>query len=325
MKRSTFITWDQLKVGAVIVTALAILTVAIVKLGQAANLFAERYELVTFLQNANGLRVGGQVAVAGQLAGSVKAIDFLPVDGDTLRNLKVTVEIDRRIREQVRGDSKARLKNLGLLGDKYIDISPGTPRYGTLAAGDTLPMGPSLDYEAIVGQASGAVGDMVQLTADLKSITGGIVRGEGALGQLVTDRRLYDELTGTLTRTNQLLGRLQNPNGTVGRLIEDPALYHNLTRMITSVDSLVVQLNSPNGTAGRLLRDSTLYAQLSGVAQGADSLVKGLNSGRGAAGKLLTDQALYDQLSKAITDLNAILADVRRDPRKYTKGMIKVF
>jgi phospholipid/cholesterol/gamma-HCH transport system substrate-binding protein len=325
MKRSTFITWDQLKVGAVIVAALAILTVAIVKLGQAANLFAERYELVTFLQNANGLRVGGQVAVAGQLAGSVKAIDFLPVDGDTLRNLKVTVEIDQRIREQVRGDSKARLKNLGLLGDKYIDISPGTPRYGTLAAGDTLPMGASLDYEAIVGQASGAVGDMVQLTADLKSITGGIVRGEGALGQLVTDRRLYDELTGTLTRTNQLLGRLQNPNGTVGRLIEDPALYHNLTRMITSVDSLVVQLNSPNGTAGRLLRDSTLYAQLSGVAQGADSLVKGLNSGRGAAGKLLTDQALYDQLNKAITDLNAILADVRRDPRKYTKGMIKVF
>ena len=136
--------------------------------------------------------------VAGQLAGSVKAIDFLPVDGDTLRNLKVTVEIDQRIREQVRGDSKARLKNLGLLGDKYIDISPGTPRYGTLAAGDTLPMGPSLDYEAIVGQASGAVGDMVQLTADLKTITGGIVRGEGALGQLVTDRRLYDELTGTL-------------------------------------------------------------------------------------------------------------------------------
>jgi phospholipid/cholesterol/gamma-HCH transport system substrate-binding protein len=325
MKRSTFITWDQLKVGAVILVALAILTVAIAKLGQAANLFSERYELVTFLPNANGLRVGGQVAVAGQLAGSVKSIEFLPVDGDTLRNLKVTVEIDETIREQVRADSKARLKNLGLLGDKYLDISPGTPRYGTLADGDTLPLGPSLDYEAIIGQASGAVGDMVQLTADLKTITGGIVRGEGALGQLVTDRRLYDELTGTLTRTNQLLGRLQNPNGTVGRLIEDPALYHNLTRMIGSVDSLVVALNSPNGTAGRLLRDSTLYTQLTGVAQGADSLVKGLNAGRGMAGKLLTDQALYDQLNKAITDLNAILADVRRDPRKYTKGMIKVF
>src|SRR5919112_956270 len=157
MKRSTFITWDQLKVGAVILAALGILTVAVVKLGQAANLFAERYELVAFVPNANGLRVGGQVAVAGQLAGSVKAIDFLPVDGDTLRNLKVTVEIDERIREQVRADSKARLKNLGLLGDKYIDISPGTPRFQTLAAGDTLPMGASLDYEAIVGQASGAV------------------------------------------------------------------------------------------------------------------------------------------------------------------------
>jgi len=61
------------------------------------------------------------------------------------------------------------------------------------------------------------------------------------------------------------------------------------------------------------------------VASGADSLMKHLNSGQGTAGKLLTDQQLYDQLNKAVTDLNAILADVRRDPRKYTKGLIRVF
>jgi hypothetical protein len=39
----------------------------------------------------------------------------------------------------------------------------------------------------------------------------------------------------------------------------------------------------------------------------------------------LSDQQLYEQLTKTITDLNAILADVRQNPRKYTKGMIKVF
>ena len=50
-----------------------------------------------------------------------------------------------------------------------------------------------------------------------------------------------------------------------------------------------------------------------------------LTSGQGTASKLLTDQQLYDQLNKMVTDLNAILADVRRDPKRYTKGMIKVF
>ncbi|HEX2780646.1 MAG TPA: hypothetical protein VHM30_14170 [Gemmatimonadaceae bacterium] len=53
--------------------------------------------------------------------------------------------------------------------------------------------------------------------------------------------------------------------------------------------------------------------------------MKMLTSGKGTAGKMLADQQLYDQLNKTLTDLNAILADVRKDPKKYTRGMIKVF
>jgi ABC-type transporter Mla subunit MlaD len=56
MKRSTFITWDQLKVGLLIVFAFVVLGVAAVKLGQAANQFAERYELVALVPNTSGLR-----------------------------------------------------------------------------------------------------------------------------------------------------------------------------------------------------------------------------------------------------------------------------
>jgi phospholipid/cholesterol/gamma-HCH transport system substrate-binding protein len=325
MKRSTFITWDQLKVGLVILISLGVLTVAIVRLGDAAHLFTTRYTLVAILPNASGLRVGGGVQVAGQLSGTIKAIDFLPVDNDTTRNLRLTMEIDDAVQPHVRADSRARLRTLGLLGDKVVDITPGTSRYNALREGDTLQLAQSLDYDAVLQQASGAVGDLVQLTSDLKTITGGVVRGEGTLGQIVTDRSLYDELTGTLQRTNALLGRVQNPNGTVGRLLDDPQLYTNLTRLIGSVDSLVVALNSPNGTTGRLLRDTTIYNSLASAAAGGDSLVRQLRQGNGLANKLLTDQQLYDQLVKAVTDLNAILADVRRDPRRYTKGLIKVF
>ena len=325
MKRSTFITWDQLKVGLIIVVGLAVLTIAIFRLGQAANLFTKRYTLVAFLPSASGLRVGGSVTVAGQLAGTVKSIDFLPPDADTTRNLRVLVEIDQNLSDQVREDSEGKLRTLGLLGDKMFDISPGTPKFSKLTEGDTIPMGVSLDYEMVIAQASGAVGDMVQLTHDLKEISGGIVRGEGTMGQLITNRSLYDELTGTLTRTNLLMARLQNPNGSVGKMLDDPALYQNLTAMVTSVDTLVRQLNNKNGTIGRMLSDDTLYTKLVGVASGADSLVKLMTRGDGFAAKLLADQKLYDNLNKAVTDLNEILADVRRNPKKYTKGMIKVF
>ena len=325
MKRATFITWEQLKVGGMILAALAILTIAVFKLGEAANLFSKRYRLVVLLPSENGLRVGGSVTVAGQLAGTVSSIDFLPPDADTTRNLRVVVEVDQALQQQVREDSRARLRTLGLLGDKIVDITPGTPRYAVLPANDTLQVEPALDYEAVLVQASGAVDDMLQLTRDLKGITGGLARGEGTMGQLLTNRSLYDELNGTLARTNALVSRLQRPNGSLGKLLDDPALYQNLTAMISSVDSLVRQLHAENGTFGKLLRDDSLYTHLVGITSGADSLVRQLTRGNGFAAKLLSDQQLYEQLTKTITDLNAILADVRQNPRKYTKGMIKVF
>ena len=325
MKRSPTITWDQLRVGLVIVVALAVIGIAIYKLGQAANLFAKRYELIAYLPDANGLRTGGAVMVAGQLAGTVKSIDFLKVDNDTTRNLKLVLQIDETVKEQIRRDSKGKLRSMGLLGDKVFDIHPGTPRARVLEPGDTVTVEQSLDYEAVIAQASGAVTDMVALTRDLRSITGGIVRGQGTIGQLVTNRALYDNLNGTLARANGLLAQFQNPNGTVGRMLNDPTLYNRLTAVVTSTDSLVMSLNSSKGTVGLLLRDSTLYRNMVGITQGADSLMRSLTNGQGTASKLLTDQTLYDQLNKLVTDLSAILADVRRDPSRYTKGMVKVF
>ena len=325
MKRSPTITWDQLRVGLVILIALGIIGVAVYKLGQAANLFAKRYELIAYLPDANGLRPGGAVMVAGQLAGTVKSIEFLPVDQDTTRNLRLTLQIDAGLQEQIRRDSKGKLRSMGLLGDKAFDITPGTPRARVLQAGDTVTVVQSLDYEAVIAQASSAVTDMVALTKDMRAITSGIVRGQGTIGQLVTNKALYDNLNGTLARANTMLAQFQNPNGTVGRLLNDPTLYTRLTGVIASTDSLVTTLNSNKGTAGLMLRDTTLYRNMVGITRGADSLMRSLTNGQGTASKLLTDQTLYDQLNKLVTDLSAVLADVRRDPSRYTKGMIKVF
>ena len=325
MRRSPSITWDQLRVGLVIAVAVLVVGIAIYKLGQAANLFSKRYELIAFLPDANGLREGGSVMVAGQLAGTVQKIEFLPVDADTTRNLRLTLAVDAGVREQIRRDSRGKLRTLGLLGDKVFDITPGTPRFRPLQEGDTVTVVPALDYEAVIAQASGAVNDLVALTKDMRVITGGLVKGEGTVGQLLTNRELYDQLNGTLSRANTMLARLQNPNGSVGRMLDDPTLYDRLVDVIGSTDSLVIALNSSRGSAGLLLRDTTLYHNLVGITTGADSLMRALTSGQGTASRLLTDQTLYDQLNKLVSDLSAILADVRRDPSRYTKGMVKIF
>jgi phospholipid/cholesterol/gamma-HCH transport system substrate-binding protein len=324
MKRSSFISWDQLKVGVLIVVAIVILAFAAVRLGQAGNLFGKRFQLVSFVANASGLRIGGPVSVAGQLAGTIKDIQFLPPDQDTTRNLKLLLEIDRKLNDQVRADSRAKIKTMGLLGDKVFDISVGTPRYRTLHEGDTLVIAPSIDYEAVVQQASGAINEVVGLTRDLKKVTGGITRGEGTLGQLVTNRQLYDQLNGTLARTSALMSRLENPRGTIGRLLEDPQLYYSLNRTVASADTIIRQITAGNGSIGKLMRDDTLYVHLVSVVSRADSLVGAMASGKGTMQKLFTDQQLYDMLLKTVTELNNVLVDVRRDPQRYTKQMIQV-
>ena len=329
MKRSTVITWDQLKVGAVILIALVIMGVAILKLGQSAHLFSSRYTLVSFVPNTAGLRVGGQVTVAGQLAGAVKAIEFLPVDADTTKNLRVTIEVDRDVQAQVRRDSQAKLKTLGLLGDKVFDITPGTPRFAVLDEGDTLRLGEALDYEAVLVQASGALDQVVSLTGSLQKVADGVVQGEGTVGQLLTNRDLFDNLNSTLATTNALMARLQNPRGTIGQLVNDPALYNNLNRVLASTDTLVAQLetgiSSGSGNFGKLLKDDQLYTRLLSAVTGVDTLVTTMSKGNGTMKRLFTDEQLYNELLKSVTSLNEVLTDVRRDPRRYTRGLIKVF
>lgn len=325
MKRATFITWEQLRVGVVILIALTILTLAVYRLGQAANLFTARYPLVAFLQSGSGIRVGGSVSVAGQIVGTIREIEFLPPDADTLRNLRVVMEIDERMQEQIRANSTAQVRTLGLLGDKIIDISPGTPRFQVLAAGDTITVNPSLDYEEVLTQAAGAVDDLVRLTEGLNQLTTSVIEGEGTLGQLVTNPRLYNELTSTLAQADAFLLRLTSAQGTFGRMLEDPQLYDQLTTTLAQLDTVLVRVTSQEGSLGRMIADDSLYVSLVGITAGADSLVGLMTSGNGFAAQLLRDQQLYDQLNKLVTDLSAVVADMRRDPRRYFRGLFDVF
>ena len=181
--------------------------------------------------------------------------------------------MDRALTDQIRKDSRAKIKAMGLLGDKIFDISPGTPRYPVLKQGDTIIVAASVDYEAVVLQASAAINEVVGLTHDLKAITGGITRGERTLGQLVTNRMLYDQLNVTLSRTTSLMARLENPRGTIGRLLDDPALYYSLNRMIASADTVIGAISSSEDGASAAGRHA-LCSSRERRRQG-DSLVMG--------------------------------------------------
>ena len=102
--------------------------------------------------------------------------------------------------------------------------------------------------------------------------------------------------------------------------------YHNLvpTPSRRSIRWSTQRCSTGNGTAAKLLRDDSLYTNLVHVTSQTDSLVTTMAHGDGTASKLFADKQLYDQLVQAVAHLNAILADIQRNPKRYTKGAVWV-
>jgi phospholipid/cholesterol/gamma-HCH transport system substrate-binding protein len=328
--------WRQLRVVLLIAISIVLLAYGVYQVGKVFDVFASRYELVTTVPTALGLREGAPVTLAGQRIGQVKRIEFIPVDRKTSGdNLRITLAIAHEVRDQIRRDSRAFLRTQGLLGDKFVDIEPGTAGNAVLIAGDTLRAGKSLDIEEFMTQASAALDEATAVVEALRSVTTGLANGEGTIGQLLTDEQLYGRMVSTTGQLEGVLRQINSSNGTLGHLIRDPALYQRLTSTVSRVDSLGAAILYGDGSMARLIRSDSLYRSLAGTAFRADSAMGGvagivsrLERGEGSIQKLMNDPALYDQFLKSVIDLQSLIEAIRTDPEKFKPKIdvhVKVF
>lgn len=319
MRRSSPITWEEVRVGALILAALALLATGVFLVGEVGHVFGDRYRLVTFMRSGAGLVPGSAVQLAGQNVGQVERIEWIAPEERSEREAAVAVwmGVNREVREQIRTDSKAVLRTQGLLGDRVVDIEPGSTDARVLSSGDTLPAADPLDYQQILEQASGAVSGLSRLTRRLEEITRRALAGEGSLGRLITDETLYRRLTSLSGSMSRVLDRAAGGEGSLGKLLADDRLYERMVAVTASLDTVMGGVASGRGTLGKLAVSDSLYRQARSAAGRADSLLRRLEEGEGSAGRLLTEDELYEQLLKALTDVNTLLADLRDRPDRY--------
>lgn len=319
MRRSAPITWDQVRVGIVLIVALTILAAGIFFVGEMGAVFGDRYRLVTLMNSAAGLVQGAVVQVAGQPVGQVDEIEFIEPDRrpETGEAVAIWMAVDRKVQNLIRTDSKARVRTQGLLGDRLIDISPGSAENPVLQPGDTLPAAEALNYQELLDRASDAVTGLTTLVRNLSDITEGLLAGEGTMGQLVVDEALYRRLVSLSGSLDRFLTGAVGGEGFLGRALRDDELYDRLVSAVASLDSLTERVVAGEGTMGRLVRSDSLYVALTEMAVRSDSLLRSLQEGRGSLGSLIVDDRLYEELLKTVADLNATLEDLRQQPRKY--------
>jgi phospholipid/cholesterol/gamma-HCH transport system substrate-binding protein len=346
MPRTRSLAWSELKIGVLTIFAIVILAITIFMLTGGKGFFWERYSLKTRFPNVAGLKPGSPVRVAGKEVGTVTEIDFAG------EQIDVTFQLNREIRDRVTTSSVATLGSVSLLGEGAVDITPSTsgtpvPEWGYVKPGRTpaqiaditeqASQGMAMVNKLVAGlsQGQGTVGKLLtddrlymqlQNFADAANDMARSVRqGRGTVGKLLNDPRTANALEASMKNVEDVTRRLSAGEGSLGKLLKDEAFSESLTGATGNMRTLTDRINRGEGTLGKLVTDDSVFKRLDSVTNRLDELVNRLNQGEGTAGQLLKDKQLYENMNKTVAEMQSLLADIRRDPKKYLNVKVSIF
>jgi len=337
-KTQRYLGLSSLRVGIFVFLTLLALGFLIINSSGDFNPFEKKMRLRARFVNADGLRPGAEVQLAGIVIGRVEDVRFLPPDDAEPAKVEaimsVSSEIDgRSITERIRTDSTAQLIATSILAnDKMINITPGTLKGAPVSENHVLDSTTAISINQLTETGNDLLSQINKLSIPVNEILNKANRGEGTLGRIINDESLYRNLDQTLSETKITMMKLQNTidninsgKGSAGKLINDPTLYENLNRTVAQLEAISADLKQGRGTAGKLLYDDALYNEtneaikeirtsarkLNNVAENLDKILQDLNQGKGTAGKLLKDEALYNEFKDSIAKINLLLSDIQ--------------
>ena len=325
----------SIRVGLLVSISLFILMLFLFFIGSEQKIFARKNEYEVRLENVTGLSQGNPVRMSGVTIGTIRDIK-LPQDPKQ-KQVEILLMIDRNYAERIRGDSRARLKKLGLLtGDSYIDVTAGTPRFQALEPGSIIPAQRGTDVEALITSGEDLVENLVQISFSLKNILQRVDRGEGLLGEITTSpetkQRLTDTLLTTLNKTNAALAHMESGKGVVGKLLYDDKYAEELTASISgaakSMQVLTAKIQtsfeSGDGMVPALLNDPEgkrrvyeLIENLRTSSANLSAFTTSLQTGQGLVPRLINDKAYGDQ---ALGEFTALVRQLNEVVTKINTG-----
>ncbi|MBP1610083.1 MAG: ABC-type transport system involved in resistance to organic solvent, periplasmic component [Acidobacteria bacterium] len=281
-----------------------------------------------------------------------------------VRIVEVQLEIRPEYLNRISRDSEVSIDSRGLIGDSFINISPGTYSELPQKRGDYYLI-ESLDrpgFREIMTGANDVVANFGVLSEQFKNIVmklnpdkiGSGVQGtlqdvqstvkqanqtfsratvlidelhsgKGTIGRLTSDPELYLRLTESLEKFNQIADNIQNGQGTLGKLVNDPALFNSANETLKKAELVMDRIEKGEGTLGKLSKDAELYEKSKTALERFASLAERIENGEGTMGKLLKDPGLYNNLEQSSAEISKLLYDLRQDPKKYLTIRFRIF
>jgi phospholipid/cholesterol/gamma-HCH transport system substrate-binding protein len=340
--------WAKLKVGIVITIALAVVFLAVMFAGNIEKIFTPEVTIYAFVDDVKGLREGSPVWFSGVEIGSVRSIDFT-----IQQKVKVEISISSGVLAYLKKDSKANILTLGLLGDKYVEITPGSKESATLKAGDVISGKTQIEIQDVVQTSQASIAKISDFISMLQEILLKIENGKGSVSKFLRDPSVYDNLKEATEELSTLIKKIEGSKGTIGRLlnedsiyfdlsssvediklfaktlkesegtlnklINDPSLYDRFQKASESLDAFTQRIASSEGTVSKLIEDDSLYENINSASEKLDRLLERIDKGGGLVGSLVKDEELSDEFKTTLRDLNALVKDIKENPGKYFK------
>ena len=352
------IQWSQLKVGALVMTAMAVLIGLIFLMsGSTGGLFARKLALRSYFENAAGLKDGAPVTLEGVTIGNVIHVRVVPDRNPT--PVEVTMQVGEQYLSGLHTDSTASIAQAGVLGDSYLDINSARATGPTPANNAELKASGSPSIQDVIRTSDesiieltkllhkiettvdtinskrGTVGQLVNnpdlynkisvIAADLQTITSALAESKGSLGKLINDDTLYTRANSVVDKLDKIATDIDEGKGSAGKFLKDDKLYNNLDAAVANVNQLTAEINAGKGSIGMLAKDPTFAKKLDDAVTRLDSILQGVDEGKGTLGQLVQNRALYDHTDQTMDQAQQLVKNIRENPKKYLVIRMKIF
>lgn len=289
-------------VGIFVFIGIAILVTGVLTLGGQQKKFIQTIHVKAVFDDIGGLQIGNNIWFSGVKIGTVRKINFY---GDA--QVEVEMNLDKKVIDFIRKDSKATLSSDGLIGNKIIVIYGGSTSAPVVEEGDLLESVMPLDTDKMMETLQVNNANLVQITNDLKVLTSKLAAGEGIVGAVMTDSVLADNFrsiisnlhrasqtsTKMLTDLNSFTSKINQKGNLFNELTTDTEMVGELRQTMESLkntaansqeltqklEGIADKFDAADNTMGMLLNDPEFALELKNTMTNADSATFNLNRG----------------------------------------------
>lgn len=283
-------------VGIFVLAGVIIMVLTILTLGSQRKTFDKSITITSFFDNVNGLQKGNNIWFSGVKVGIIKKV-YITGKG----HVEVDMSISKDAVQYIRKDAKAKLSADGLIGNKIIEIYGGSLNTEEIEEGDILAADNLLSTDDMMLTLSKNNDNFLEITNDLKVITGRISEGKGSIGKLLNDEAFADQINATTM------------------MLQKSA--KNLEAITANVSSYTNKLNAKGSLTNDLVTDTVIFNRLRYTVKSlqavADSsreavnnlknagytLNEGLQDKNAPLGMLLSDQESADKVKGTLNNL----------------------